>query len=251
MNKVLFKGIGSHGVYQVVEWLHNGRPSRLLLSGRSAPQSGLALDDDPELLFDYNQRFLEIALSIRPQSVLVIGGGAFTFPKALVERFGEAKVDVVEIDELLPELGRKYFDLPNSPNMKIITEDGRSYIDRSQSKYDLIVVDAFAEYDIPKTLMSVQATAQYARLLSREGILALNVISTYFGKPSIAHQLLASFSKSFKSTELYPADPSYGQNKEQNLILVATNGPAPNLDYLQSFCVHPRVPVDESMQIND
>lgn len=251
MNKILFSGSGSHGDYQVVERLHNGRPARLLLSGRAAPQSGLAMDDDPELLFDYNQRFLEIALSLQPRTILVVGGGAFTFPKALVERFNEAEIDVVEIDSILPELGRKYFSLPSSPRLRIITEDGRNYINSSQKKYDLIVVDAFDEYDIPKPLITAQAATEYARLLSPRGALAFNIISTYFGKPSIAHQIFASLDEAFSTTELYPADPSYGQNQEQNLILVTTNGPAPNLDYLQSYPVQFRVPTDQSMQLHD
>ena len=251
MIKILFQGRGSHGYYQVSEMPYNDRPSRVLFSGRAASQSGLALDEDPELLFDYNQRFLEIALSLQPKSVLIIGGGAFTFPKAMIERLDFAEVDTVEIDSLLPQLARDFFFLPNDPRLNLITADGRDYIDNCQKRYDLIVVDAFDEYTIPHRLITTEAAEQYAKLLSPGGVLSFNIISTYFGAPTIAHQIVASFSRAFGVTELYPSDPSYGQNREQNMIFVAHQGDSPNLDYLQSHTVNFRVPTDSSFELSD
>lgn len=248
---VLFEGAGSHGHYYVVERTYDDRPSRLLLSGRAAPQSGLALDDGPELLFDYNQRLLEVAMSLDPASVLVIGGGAFTLPKALIERFSDMRVDVVEIDTLLPELARTHFALPNDPRLTIVNRDGREYINNHDGHYDLIIVDAFSEYDIPHSLISSQAAAQYARLLTPGGTLVFNIISTYYGRPSLAHQMLATFDHHFVSTELYPADPRDDKRTEQNLLFIASLSVMPHLDYLQSYCVHPNIPPTDDMQILD
>jgi hypothetical protein len=53
-----------YGSYKVVDTIYNGRPARMLYGAKNSPQSGIAFDDSPELLFDYNQRFLEIALSL-------------------------------------------------------------------------------------------------------------------------------------------------------------------------------------------
>lgn len=248
---VLFEGAGSHGHYSIVERSHNDRPARLLLSGKAAPQSGLALDDDPELLFDYNQRLFEVAMSLEPASVLAIGGGAFTLPKALIERFGKMRVDVVEIDTLLPELARTHFALPDDPRLSVITQDGRDYIDTHDGCYDLIVVDAFSEYDIPRSLISAQAAAQYARLLTPGGTLVFNIISTYYGRPSLAHQLLATFEHEFTSVELYPADTHDSKHMEQNLLVVASLSAMPRLDYLQSYCVHPAISPTDDMRIFD
>lgn len=252
MDKVLFAGAGSHNHYRVMERRYNNRPSRLLLSGRAAPQSGLALDEDPELLFDYNQRFLEIALSLDPQSILVIGGGAFTLPKALVERFPMAKIDAVEIDSLLPGLAKDYFYLPDSPNLSITTEDGRTYIETCQRLYDLIVVDAFDEFEIPPRLMSAQAAQHYSRLLVPGGVLTFNLISHYHGKRhTLAHRLLATFRSSFALTELYPADPHFDRLDEQNLLFVASDAAELHLDYLQSSAVEQHVFNDDHLHILD
>jgi len=43
--------------------------------------------------------------------VLMIGGGAYTYPKFYLKNFPEKKIDVVEIDPELTELAKKYFYL--------------------------------------------------------------------------------------------------------------------------------------------
>lgn len=241
MFKVIYDGRTRHNRYRVVDRIYNDRPSRLLLAGdKASPQSGLALDDNPELLFDYNQRLFEAALSLEPRSVLVIGGGAFTLPRALLRQLPEAQIDAVEIDAQLPRLARRYFDLKTDRRLKIITADGRDYIDRSKRSYDLIIVDAFSEYDIPTSLLTVEAAAQYARLLSPNGTIALNIIASYRGvSPTLTHRLVASFGSYFQSIDIYPADPSDDQDHEQNLIFVASHQAAPSLDYLLSVPVYP------------
>jgi predicted membrane-bound spermidine synthase len=236
MNKViLFDGSSELNHYKVIDAIYNGREARVLYSGDRIPQSGLALDDDPGLLFDYNQRFLEIAESIRPTSVLLIGGGAFTLPKALLERFHDIRIDVVEIDPLLPQLAEKYFDLPSDPRLNIVIGDGRDYINECRINYDLIIVDAFSKSDIPKSLLSIEAVREYNRCLTSDGVIALNFISRYHThKTTLAHRLVATFQTAFSIVDLYPSDYHYDKRAEQNLVLVASNKDEITLDYLQS-----------------
>lgn len=236
MNKViLFDGSSEHNTYQVAETIHNERKARVLYSGGTAPQSGLALDDNPELLFNYNQRFLEIAESTRPRSILLIGGGAFTLPKALLERFANLHIDVVEIDPLLPKLAKEYFDLQDDDRLNVIVGDGRKYISECQKTYDMIIVDAFSVYDIPKPLLTMEAANQYERCLNKNGLVTVNFIAKYLTlDATLAHRLLATFESVFSTVELYPSDPHYERHLSQNLILVASNEDTLGLDYLQS-----------------
>ena len=235
MGKVLFDGESDFGRYQIVEQVYHERLARVLFSGDALPQSGVALDDDPELLFSYNQRFLEIALSVMPKSILVIGGGAFTLPKALLERFAGATIDVVEIDPLLPELARTYFDLPSSSKLNVIVADGREFVEGRKKKYDLIILDAFSGHEIPRSLMSVNAAAQYTYLLASNGIIAMNFIAPYqHGRISLADRLIATFRTKFTDIELYPADPHESPHSKQNYVLVVAKKRIPSLDYLQS-----------------
>jgi spermidine synthase len=236
--QVLYDGSTDMGHYKVVETAYNGRRARLLYGGHNTPQSGLALDDNDELLFDYNQRFLEIAQSLAPRRVLVIGGGAFTLPKALLEHFRDTAVDVVELDPLLPELAFRYFGLEADPRLRIFVDEGRHFIDDMTESYDLIIVDAFSEFTIPRQLYTAGAVERYGQLLTQHGVLAMNFIAPYKGmKKTLAHELVATFCTGFKAVSLYPADHTYVTKYDQNLLLVASHDETSNLDYLHSQTV--------------
>ena len=233
----MYAGSSEFGDYRIVDMSYEGRPARVLFSGENAGQSGIALDDDPQLLFDYNQRFLEIVESLRPAKMLIIGGGAFTLPSVLIRRFEDMLVDVVEIDPLLYELGKLYFDTPIDSRLRVFNEDGRTFINESIDTYDLIILDAFSGYTMPRQLITVETAQQYSRLLEPHGVLAVNFIATYRSlRTTLANELFVTFSQIFTSTQVFPADSDYWTHAEQNLLLVCSAS-EPSVDYLHSSAV--------------
>lgn len=237
-DSVLFEGSSEYGVYRIVETIYEGRPARVLFSDGEVPQSGMALDDEPDLLFDYNQRLLEVALSLRPESVLVIGGGMLSLPTALSYHFPQAMIDVVEIDPLLPQLARQFFDAADDSAINVYVQDGVDYMAACTKQYDLIVIDAFSGFAIAHPLLTIEPASRYATCLTTRGVVAVNFISKYYTrKPSLAHELCATFSSVFGEVELYSADPEYSKHAEQNIILVASRTVV-DLDYVQSTVVH-------------
>ena len=245
---VLFDGESDHGHYRVVDTFYDGRLARVLYGNESTPQSGLATDDDPELLFNYNQRFLEVAYSMSPSKVLVIGGGVLTLPVALAERLQIPEIDVVEIDGLLPQLARNYFGFNDQPAINVVIQDGQSFIRDCNKQYDLIVIDAFSGPAVVEALFSVQNAAHYSRCLSDSGVVVVNFISRYRTTyQTLTHQIMKNFEQSFDSIDIYPADHHESSRVEQNLVLVAARGEQPSFDYLQSVTVAvtpPREPLD-------
>lgn len=232
--KVLYEGSSDYGRYRVVEMTYNGRPARVLWGDRHSPQSGAALDEFPELLFDYNQRFLEMILSKRPKRILVIGGGAFMLPIAAFHQFRSLQIDVVEIDGLLVDLAREHFALPDDKRLRVHVDDGAKYVAGTHEKYDMIIIDAFSGYSIPHHLVERDTIVQYAKHLRRGGVVAMNFISEYKSKrPRLAHEIIASFGEVFPELALYQADVDYPQGEEQNFLLVAGKRPA-HFDYLHS-----------------
>lgn len=231
---VLYSGESHYGRYKVVDTVYNGRSARVLYGSQRSPQSGVATDDNPELLFDYNQRFLEILMSHKPKKILVIGGGAFMLPIAAFHQFLELTVEVVEIDPLLVKLAEQYFDLPDDKRMKVHIEDGLNFIARTKKKFDVIIIDAFSGYTIPHHLLEHDTIVQYQKHLKRNGVIALNFISEYKRtRPQLAHELVASFGEVFSHVALYQADVHYMKGEEQNMLLVAGNRPA-HFEYLHS-----------------
>ncbi|HWT39841.1 MAG TPA: fused MFS/spermidine synthase [Dongiaceae bacterium] len=231
---ILYAGQSPYGSYKVVDTIYNGRPARVLYGSKRSPQSGVARDDNPELLFDYNQRFFEMVMSKQPKRVLVIGGGAFMLPTALFHRFPKMLIDVVEIDPLLVKLARDFFDLPDSKRLSVHMTDGILYAKKTRKKYDMIIIDAFSGYTIPHHLLEQAAALQYQHRLKKGGIVTMNFISDYKqGRPHLAHEILATFSEVFSYVGLYQADPDYLQGEEQNLLLVA-GAEGQHFEYLHS-----------------
>lgn len=233
MRHVLFDGKTELNRYKVVEMIYEGRPSRVLFSGlQAAAQSGLALDGRPELLFEYNQRFMELALAINPRHVLLIGGGAYTFPTALLAALPEVRIDVVEIDEGLDEIAVRYFGLiTDNPRLSIIHEDGSVYLDRCRKRYDLILLDAFTQTAIPRDLIGDRTVSSIHRHLKSHGILAMNIIAAYRGPNSnLLREVENRCSRHFKAVDIYPAEANVPLWLSQNLVLVAqkdTSGTLP------------------------
>ncbi len=80
------------------------------------------------------------ALRDVPERVLVLGGGTGNDVAVLLDQ-GVQEIDVVEIDPVILELGRQHH--PNrpydSPNVRLINADARSFLNDTDRTYDLIV----------------------------------------------------------------------------------------------------------------
>jgi protein-L-isoaspartate O-methyltransferase len=213
--------------YQVVDMVYEGRQARVLFSGqREAAQSGLARDGQPELLFDYNQRFLELATSLQPKRVLLIGGGVYTLPRALLEALPSVQIDVVELDPGLDELARRFFDWQPDERVTITHADGRTFLNNSPAHYDLILIDAFSNMSIPKSLLTKQAVQQLKSHLTPNGVVGINLISAYYGRGAeLIRRQYATYSAIFNHVEIFPADRSLLSFwLSQNFILIAQAG---------------------------
>ncbi len=88
------------------------------------------------------------ALREAPERVAILGNAAGTTARIYGHYFPETRVDGVEIDGELSEIGREYFDL-SGPNLHLHTDDARPWLRRSEGDFDLIIVDAYRQPYIP------------------------------------------------------------------------------------------------------
>jgi spermidine synthase len=223
--KILFECDSKFDHYQVIDMVYVGRQARVLFSGhRSAAQSGIPKDGNHAMLFDYNQRFLELTLYLSPKNILLIGGGAFTLPVEILKYLPNAKVDVVERDPKLKKISERFFGLTPHKNLNIVFGDGRKYLETTNNIYDLILIDAFEHSTIPASLSTLEF-ADFTKLrISNKGVVAVNVISTYYGQqPSILRQHYATHSSVFKHVDIYPADNALSLWISQNFLQISTD----------------------------
>lgn len=239
---ILWEGDTPLGHYQVVDALYDSRPARVLYSGdRRAAQSGIAKDDKPDLLFDYNQRMFELVTNLVPHRVLLIGGGVGTLPKALLEALPDIRIDVVEPDSGLTELAYRFFDLPVDERLRIFHTDGRDFLRTRAERYDIILVDAFMHTTIPKDLKTLEAFRAFHKHLVTRGLLAMNLISGYHGPSArTLREIYAAACQSFDVIDIFLASRGYSLWLPQNFVLVAQKGTDyPLKDYVRYEAVQP------------
>lgn len=109
-----------------------------------------------------------------PDRVAILGNAAGTTARAYGHYFPETRVDGVEIDGELTEIGRRYFDL-SGPNLHTHTDDARPWLRRSEGEFDSIVVDAYRQPYIPFYLVSREFFELARDRLAPGGSIVINV----------------------------------------------------------------------------
>jgi spermidine synthase len=110
-----------------------------------------------------------------PAKVAILGNAAGTTARAFGHYFPGTVVDAVEIDSELTRLGKRWFDLRETPNLRVHTADARPYLRRSPGGYDAILVDAYRQPYIPFYLATREFFALVADRLTASGSVIVNV----------------------------------------------------------------------------
>jgi spermidine synthase len=152
-----------------------------------------------------------------PRSVAILGNAAGTTARAYAHYFPGVRVDGVEIDRELTDVGRALFDLRGA-NLHLHTADARPFLRRSTRRWDVIVVDAYRQPYIPFYLTTREFFAEVRDHLTPRGVVLVNV-GHPDGSDHLEKVLSATMASDF-STVL--RDPS----EAVNTVLLGTDAPA-------------------------
>ena len=198
-------------------------------------QSWVDPDDPTHLEFDYVQRIAELTDVVAPAGerirVVHIGGGGLTLPRYIAHTRPTSAQVVLEPDEALTAEVRARVPLPPRSGIKVRAQDGRTGLSALPDDYcDLLVVDAFAGARVPGELATVEAFAEYRRVLAGAGTLALNVTDR---SPLVwTRRLLAGAGRYFPDLGLIAESSTLKGRRFGNIIVVATRDPALDWDTL-------------------
>ena len=148
--------------------------------------SAMDLRTPDRIVFAYTGYF-ELPFLVNPNitNVLFIGGGGFTGPKAFLEHYANVLVDVTEIDPEVTRVAEQYFNVdPNNPRLHLYNEDGRIFLQRSNQKYDLVILDAYSKSYVPFHLMTLEFFKLLADHLTPEAFVVSNLIASISGDAS-------------------------------------------------------------------
>ena len=158
------------------------------------------------------------ALERPPQRVAILGNGAGTTARAYGRFFPGARVDGVEIDPALEEVGRRYFDLGSNPNLTVHNEDARPWLRRADSGYQVIVVDSYRQPYVPFYLATREFFDLVSERLAPGGVVVVNVGHPE-GNDDLETVIARTMSAVFPNVLRDPFDDS-------NTLLVAGEGAA-------------------------
>ena len=105
---------------------------------------------------------------------LIIGAAGGTTARGLATLYPGLRIDGVELDPVVSQLGRAYMGLDRIPGLRTINDDGRTFLERSGDHYDLIVVDAYHRDYVPFHLATREFFSLCRDHLTAGGVLALN-----------------------------------------------------------------------------
>jgi hypothetical protein len=150
---------------------------------------------------------------VRPRRVLVVGAGTGNDVAAVLRNAPGAIVDAVEIDPVIADLGRTLHpEHPyDSPNVHLHIDDARSFIQKTDTTYDLVVFGFLDSHRLFSQMSSVRMDnyvytkedfAEVRRHLASDGVVAVTftvhekwiadrifkVMDTVFGNAPLVYQ---------------------------------------------------------------
>lgn len=179
-------------------------------------------------------------------NVLLAGFGGGNLIYELVNQ--DFNVDVVDIDERLPEVSEKYFLVPKD-QYHFFHSDIRRYVKKTTKKYDVIILDLSFGESVPTNVYTKECFEEIKLLLNPEGIVLVHFLTSL--DDNGLHSL-ASIGKTIKSAQLdykimnrdnrnTSIEEMVGEEDNVNVIICASE----KVDFSHAFFrIDPGIPKD-------
>lgn len=107
-------------------------------------------------------------------SVAILGNAAGTVARSIGHYFPETRIEGVELDGAITEVGRDLFDM-DAPKLTTHTADARPWLEATEDRFDVIMMDAYRQPYIPFYLTSREFFELARDRLRPGGIIMVNV----------------------------------------------------------------------------
>jgi spermidine synthase len=152
-----------------------------------------------------------------PGRIAVLGTAGGTVARAYARYFPDTRIDAVDIDGKLFEIGRRWFGLEPRPQLRTFAEDARPFLRRTRERYDAIFLDAYRQPYIPFYLATEEFFALARARLRPGGSVIVNV-----GHPKASDALETALSATMGKVFAHVArDPM----EATNTMLIASDAP--------------------------
>jgi len=171
-------------------------------------QSGMYVVDPARSDFRYTEYFhLAWVFKRDIQSVLFLGLGGGSTPKKFHADYPSITMDIIEIDPAVVEVAERYFHFQPGPRLNVIVDDARSYLTKTDKRYDLIVHDAYFSEAVPFHLMTREFFQLAVKRLAPTGVFAFNLISDVVGPEStLFRAVYKCWQELFTAIHVFPVE---------------------------------------------
>jgi len=162
--------------------------------------------------------------------VLVVGMGSGSVPKRVLADFPGVQVDSVELDPVVVDVAKNYFELRDDPRHRIFVQDGRQYIRRADTAYDLVVMDAYFAEGVPFHLVTREFFRQAKAKLAPGGIITANIVGFLGGSNSkLFKAIYKTYAAEFTGLYLFPVNFQYDKDETGVRTIILFAGAKPGL----------------------
>lgn len=135
-----------------------------------------------EAPFAYCRAF-DVLFERQPQAkdILLLGGGAYSYPKHVLTNRSDVRMDVVEIDPVIIDIARRHFFVDElaarcETRLRSFAQDGLAFLRQAQpGSYDALINDSFAGTLLDAPLLSPEGLRLAKRALRETGSYLVNV----------------------------------------------------------------------------
>lgn len=170
--------------------------------------------DPAELPVTYTQ-YMTVALAYTPRAINIaeIGLGGGRIASYVHDFVTPSHVTCVELDPGVVELAQRHFGVRQDDRLRIVTRDGRVFMNTDRGAYDIIFVDAYQGTLVPFHLVTQEFYRILKRRLGPGGVVAQNI------SPDVLdlNRMVATAKSVFANCDLYRGGG--------NWVLIAYDGP--------------------------
>lgn len=167
--------------------------------------------------FIYHEMIVHVPMAVHPnvKKVLVIGAGDGGVIRELTRYQTIESIDMVEIDELVVEVCKKYLPLTScsfdDKRVHITYQDGLKFIRSRENEYDLIIVDSTDPFGPGEGLFTKEFYGNCYKALKEDGIIVNQHESPFYSEDALAMQRAHKrIVESFGISKVYQAHiPTY------------------------------------------
>lgn len=187
--------------------------------------------------YAYFMQFIPRVINPTGKECLVIGLGAGVVPM-WYEQQG-VRTDVVDIDPLVFDVARRFFSFKVSGES--VVEDARYFLNRTNKRYDYVLLDVFNGDNTPFHVLSKEALMTVKQRMAPGAVLGINVWGNLKGDTYMTASIVRTLREVFSTVDTYQGFEDSASDGIGNVELFAYDR-APvtiNAAQLAGFDVHP------------